>query len=355
MSLKDSTLDSKDTQRHQLTQSDKDFIVQCVAKVRSNADVFFKGGNIDTDQDLSLQPFEDILTIPIYNFLTQMWATTRSGCTPYAPWRVRWGTGNAAGKRRRALFWADGVGVNYIDGFGFNNLYFAWSMKHALGLDCILCIDAESNANPTSTLDAWSWLAGGCRSGDCLFFFITAHGNNSTAGPFDTSTLKRWCENLPAGVNILISTGACDVAYLAECKLHYTTDVDNKINSPANTGDDFKLLPYGPCPTTSTKMVANVLTLTEHHLGVLAGASGPLHIYTIIPAWFERGWSANLLTYLWTKAVGADSGSGFRRDMTWRQMVLAFTEEYTNGSNTFHPVIGMSDERFLDQRNFLFP
>jgi len=48
----------------------------------------------------------------------------------------------------------------------------------------------------------------------------------------------------------------------------------------------------------------------------------------------------------------------FSRDMTWRQMVLAFTKEYKvldgKGKTWFHPTVGLSDDKTLDQHNSSF-
>ena len=353
-----------------LPQSDKTFLTTCVDKVKSS--ILFKGGEITTTDELSSSPFENILTIPIYWFLTRIWVTPVGGCVPYNPWYVKWGVSNGKGKRRRALFWSNGNNGNvdnYLDGFGFNNLYFAWSMKLALGFDEVLCVDTEHWKNcyydcaknmdtNTQNTSYFTWLTQGATLGDSLFLFITAHGNNRQVGDYNTGELSSLCESLPAGVNILISANACGVVQMGGCKLqYYSSDIDNVKDST----DDSVLSLYESisCPDYAGP-AANVVTLTEHHDYVDSWASAnTLHMYSIFPKWNSRGYTAHFLSYIWTNVTGTGTKQ-FIRNMTWRQMVVGFTDEYTTmqakdkKDDVFHPTIGVSHDTLLDQPNFIF-
>ena len=382
----------KDIEYEKLIDQDRILIASLVTKVRSHPN--FIGGEINEinspSLDLSILPFENILTIPVLPFLTQFWTTmvilhrNESLYTwnlPMNPWDVQWGVSNAPGKRRRALFFV----FNFnLEGGGFNNLFFAWSMKAKMGLDVVRCIDKDHIGllKAPNTDEALDWLKPkDLEEGDSMFLFADGHGVGGLFALFTNVQLVIFCETLPRGVNIFICTDACDVYDLAKTAYHYTTDVDGSLNPDEwNSGskdlikrlrspnsedalmfskDDFILTPYAPYASRpmSTKTVANVVTLTEHHAEVLSGAGcNTLHMYT-----FGRRWTGNFWSYLWNNAngiplAGRPPKNVFRTDMTWAEIVLGFTDEYTGGGySTIHPVIGLSIDGTLAARNFLFP
>ena len=98
-------------------------------------------------------------------------------------------------------------------------------------------------------------------------------------------------------------------------------------------------------------MVANVVTITDHHDMKNAAAVELSHIYKVLPN-KNGGSSTTFMRYLLEKTAGSEAGT-FNRNWKWRDIVLDFTDEFL--SDEFHPTVGVSFENMLDQRNFLFP
>lgn len=242
----------------------------------------------------------------------------------------------APGKRRRAAFAANGIGAGYIFGFHFNSLVFAWEFKAPLKFDEVYFVDEEQGADTENVLH---WLEDGAESGDSLFLFIVAHGNNGGAGSFSRGRLGDWCRTLKSGVNVFIATCGCGIAFLAELPYHYhVAEDDDDSGAPlvdySSACDNCRTRKGGP-------PLANVVTLTDHPEGVMGGASCD-HSRREQTGQELPTQTAPILRYIQLESVSANVGQ------TWD----AFLRDYSDYESL--PTLGVSRPELLDSANFLF-